>query len=196
MDKQVGRLRNKLKDLGIADNTLVFYTSDNGPEGSSPLGRTQGLTNGLKGRKRSLYEGGIRVPGIIEWPSKINPGTLVKVPCFTSDYFPTIAHILGIDIEKYKRPYDGENLLPYWMGKSDKRSKPLAFQFNKQFALIDNDYKLYGKVQKPLQLYNLKYDGGELTDLSIAEPEKLKVLQTLYQQWDLTIQKSKAGIDY
>jgi hypothetical protein len=62
--------------------------------------------------------------------------------------------------------------------------------------LIDNDYKLYGKVQKPLQLYNLKYDGGELTDLSIAEPEKLKVLQILYQQWDLTIQKSKAGIDY
>ena len=196
LDKQVGRLRNKLKDLGVADNTLVFYTSDNGPEGLAPIGRTQGLTNGLKGRKRSLHEGGIRVPGIIEWPSKINPGTHVKVPCFTSDYFPTIAHILGIDIKKYKRPYDGENLVPYWMGQTDKRTKPLAFQFQKQFALIDNDYKLYGNIQEPLQLYNLKYDIGELTDLSIAKPEKLNVLQTLYQEWNLTVQNSKAGIDY
>ena len=150
LDEQVGRLRNQLKTLGVADNTLIFYTSDNGPETSKevrdkniPHGRAQGITNGLRGRKRSLYEGGIRVPGIIEWPAKIPSGTQVDAPCFTSDYFPTIAHILGIDPEKYQISYDGENLTPYWNKKKRKRTKPLAFQFNKQFALIDNDQKLY-----------------------------------------------------
>ena len=97
--------------------TPWFYTSDNGPETSKevrdkniPHGRAQGITKGLRGRKRSLYEGGIRVPGIVEWPDKISSGTRVDVPCFTSDYFPTIAHVLGIDTQKYQRPYDGENL--------------------------------------------------------------------------------------
>ena len=90
-------------------------------------------------------------------------------------------------------------ILPFFLigwDRTDKRTKPLAFQFQKQFALIDNDYKLYGNIQEPLQLYNLKYDIGELTDLSIAKPEKLNVLQTLYQEWNLTVQNSKAGIDY
>jgi arylsulfatase A-like enzyme len=201
LDEQVGRLRNKLRSLGVADNTLVFYTSDNGPETTSPQGksfrgRAQGLTNGLKGRKRSLYEGGIRVPGIVEWPAKINPGTQVNVPCFTSDYFPTIAHILGIDIKKYNRPYDGENLIPYWTGQKQKRTQPLAFQFGKQFALIDNDHKLYGMLKEDPELYNLKEDMGEKHDLSTAQPEKLKFLQTQYQEWNLTVQNSEKGRDY
>src|SRR5690606_3355046 len=107
MDEQVGRLRNHLIDLGIEKNTVLFFTSDNGPEGeNSHVGRTRGSTKGLRGRKRSLHEGGIRVPGIMEWPGQISPGTTVEVPCFTSDYFPTIAHIIGVDIGKYNRPYE------------------------------------------------------------------------------------------
>ena len=114
MDEQVGRLRSKLKNLNIADNTLVFYTSDNGPETLKevrekvPYGRAQGLTNGLRGRKRSLHDGGIRVPGIVEWPNEIKPGTVGDLPCFTSDYFPTIAKILDINLKQYNDPMMGK----------------------------------------------------------------------------------------
>jgi arylsulfatase A-like enzyme len=196
-------LRNQLKTLGVADNTLIFYTSDNGPETSKevrdkniPHGRAQGITNGLRGRKRSLHEGGIRVPGIIEWPAKIPSGTQVDAPCFTSDYFPTIAHILGIDPEKYQRPYDGENLTPYWNKKKRKRTKSLVFQFNKQFALIDNDHKLYGISDGDKQLFDLSQESSEENDLSTDQIEKLKDLEALYMDWNLSVQNSKAGRDY
>lgn len=203
LDQQVGRLRNTLKSLGIADNTLVFYTSDNGPETSLkvrdkniPYGRTQGITKGLRGRKRSLYEGGIRVPGIVEWPAKIKAGTQVDVPCFTSDYFPTIASILEIDLQKYQRPYDGENLIPYWRGQKQKRTQPLAFKFAKQYALIDNDHKLYGISDGPKQLFDLSQDSAEENDLSTVQAHKLKDLEDLHRRWNLSVQNSNAGGDY
>lgn len=203
LDEQVGRLRNHLRSLGIADNTLIFYTSDNGPETSIavrdqnlPHGRAQGITKGLKGRKRSLYEGGIRVPGIAEWPGKISPGTQVDVPCYTSDYFPTIAHILGIDLEKYQRPFDGENMMPYWKKQQNKRSQAMAFQFNKQWAVIDNDYKLYGIADADPQLFDLREDPGEKNNLSNAQPLRLENLQTFYNDWNLSVQNSVSGGDY
>ncbi len=203
LDEQVGRLRNKLKSLGIANNTLVFYTSDNGPETSLqvrdkniPHGRAQGITKGLRGRKRSLHEGGIRVPGIVEWPGQIKAGIQIDTPCFTSDYFPTIAHILKIDLEKYQRPYDGENLVPYWKGQKQKRFQPLAFQFGKQFALIDNQHKMYGISDGSTQLFDLLNDPSEEKDLSKAEPILLKDLQSKYQDWNTSIQNSQLGKDY
>ena len=203
LDEQVGRLRKKLRSLCIADNTLVFYTSDNGPETSLEVreknisyGRAQGLTNGLRGRKRSLHEGGIRVPGIVEWPAKINPGTRVEVPCFTSDYFPTIAHILGIDINKYQRPYDGESLQPYWNKQKQKRTKALAFKFGNQLALIDNYFKLYSIYDEEYRLYDLQKDIAEENDLSSLQPKRVAVLQSLYQAWNLSVQNSNKGADY
>ena len=203
LDEQVGRLRNKLKSLGVADNTLVFYTSDNGPETSLevrdqniPYGRAQGITKGLRGRKRSLYEGGIRVPAIVEWPGKIKAGTQIDTPCFTSDYFPTIAHVLGVDLQKYQRPYDGENLMPYWEGKKQLRSKPLAFQFGKQYALIDNDFKLYAKLDEAPQLFNLIDDSEEKKNLSESQSEKTENLSKHYEAWNLSVQNSARGADY
>ena len=96
--------------MGIADNTIISFTSDNGPEGKEPIKRTQGQTYGLDGRKRSLKEGGIRVPGIMVWPEKIPAGTVINTPVFTSDYFPTIASLLQVDISTFNRPYDGMDL--------------------------------------------------------------------------------------
>ncbi len=197
MDEQVGRLRDKLKALGVAENTVLFYTSDNGPEGKSVGGRTQGLTNGLKGRKRSLNEGGIRVPGIMEWEGKIQPGTKVKAPCFTSDYFPTIANILGVDLKKNERPYDGVDILPMVQGNIERRSEPLAFEFQGQAALIDNEYKIYSKDNgKHFELYNILDDTEEQNDLAETEPEKLGEMVSVWRTWKTSQENSAQEKDY
>jgi arylsulfatase A-like enzyme len=132
----------------------------------------------------------------VEWPGKIKAGTQIDTPCFTSDYFPTIAHILGIDLEKYQRPYDGENLMPYWKGQKQIRSHPLAFQFGKQYALIDNQHKMYGISYGSIQLFDLLNDPSEEKDLSKAEPILLKRLRSKYQDWNTSIQNSQSGKDY
>lgn len=196
LDEQVGRLRNKLKELGISDNTLLFYTSDNGPEGTSAKGRTQGITNGLKGRKRSLYEGGIRVPGIMEWPGVIPSGTKVDTPCFTSDYFTTIASIIGVDIKKYQRPYDGIDILPLALGKTTGRKKHLAFEIEKQAALIQGNYKLYSPNSELFELYNIKTDTSEESNLANSEPDKLNELVSLWNGWKKSQSLSAKGADY
>lgn len=197
LDDQVGRLRGKLRELGIADNTLLFYTSDNGPEGQSVSGRTQGLTKGLKGRKRSLYEGGIRVPGIMEWPEKIKPGTEVDVPCFTSDYFPTIANILNIDLKKYARPYDGINILPFAKGIVKERKEYLAFSFQQQVALIENEYKIYSSDGgNNFELYNILNDPLEEYNIASSNLKKTEDMVSLWKSWDVSRQSSELGNDY
>ena len=197
LDAQVGRLRSQLRELQIADNTILFYTSDNGPEGKEASGRTQGLTNGLSGRKRSLREGGIRVPGIMEWPAKISPGTRVDVPCFTSDYLPTIADILGFDLASDDRPMDGSSFMPFVREKSRGRKQPLAFSFQEQEALIAQDFKIYSADRgKTFALYNLTEDPAEKIDLAEQEPKKVAQMVSQWRQWKASVEASALGQDY
>jgi len=197
MDRQVGRLRNKLKELGVADNTILFFTSDNGPEGRSAEGRNQGITKGLRGRKRSLYEGGIRVPGIVEWPEKVPSGKTLETPCSTSDYFPTIAGILGIDLEKYDRPYDGVDLMPLINGTMEKRGKDLTFQFGDQVALISGDHKIYSNDHgSTFELYNIAEDPSETTNVASSNPVKLKEMVIEWNIWKTSQKASANGADY
>src|SRR5262245_27680749 len=90
LDHAFGKLLKALDERKLADTTFVFFTSDNGPEGDGTRGRTRGSTGGLRGRKRSMYEGGIRVPGIVRWPGHIQPGTTADAPVVGSDLFPTV----------------------------------------------------------------------------------------------------------
>lgn len=197
LDEQVGRLRNKLRELGIEENTVLFYTSDNGPEGKSTTGRTQGLTNGLKGRKRSLHEGGVRVPGIVEWPKTILANTKIEAPSFTSDYFPTIAYLAGVDLQPFERPYDGENMIPYLMESGLERNRPMAFEFQQQAALIGNQYKIYRPEEDSLfELYDIVNDAGETKNLASEKPEKLKELETVWKDWKKSQNNSAKGNDY
>jgi len=86
LDEQMGRLRKELRAAGIADNTMLWICSDNGPEGKDgKRGRTRGSAGPLRGRKRSLFEGGVRVPGLLEWPARIKGGQVTDIPCCTSD---------------------------------------------------------------------------------------------------------------
>lgn len=195
MDDQVGRLRNHLRELGIEKNTVLFFTSDNGPEGkSSDEGRTRGRTKGLSGRKRSLHEGGIRVPGIMEWPGQVEPGK-VDFPCFTSDYFPTVAGIIGIDIGKFNRPYDGQNLIEMLAGTNTERY--LAFRIEDQAAIIGDRYKIYSDDNGgTFSLYDLIEDPGEEKDLSKEKDELFSNLVSSWEKWKLSQERSATGADY
>ncbi|MBD3374509.1 sulfatase-like hydrolase/transferase [candidate division KSB1 bacterium] len=195
MDEQMGRLRNDLQQLGIEDNTMIWFCSDNGPEGND---QAPGLTKGLRGRKRSLYEGGIRVPGLLVWPAKIKTNRVVRMPCSTNDYFPTVMDILGYKIpETDIRPYDGESLWPLLNRNMDERPRPIGFQSRDQLALIDNRYKLYSPDRgQTYELYDLIKDPAEKNDLIEQEPLVAKKMQARLQDWLQSCRESLQGKDY
>lgn len=198
MDEQIGRLRAHLAELGVADNTLLFFTSDNGPEGKAPDQRHAGQTYGLQGRKRSLHEGGIRVPGLMVWPERIAGGQVVNVPAYTSDYFPTIAHLLQVDLDRYDRPFDGRNILPLVEGTGEKmEERYLPFLFREQAAYIGTRYKIYRKdAAAAWQLFDLLDNPDETFDLAAEKPELLERLQSEWERWEASVENSAAGKDY
>ena len=188
MDEQIGRLRAYLRELDIEENTILFFTSDNGPEGPEVKGRTQGITKTLSGRKRSLKEGGIRVPGLIEWPGTIKPAVVDQYPAFTSDYFPTIASIIGIDLNRFQRTYDGVDLMPVLRGDRapERREKPMVFQLRDQVALMHNQYKIYSEDGgKHFQLFDIKTDPKELVDITKTIPEIKTALIQSWEDWKM-----------
>ncbi|MDT8390180.1 MAG: sulfatase-like hydrolase/transferase [Lentisphaeria bacterium] len=193
VDEQMGRLRQELRDLGVADNTMLWFCSDNGPEGqASP---DTGTAGPFRGRKRDLYEGGVRVPGILVWPDQIKEARATSVPCVTSDYMPTIMDILG---ESYdERPLDGESILPLIQGKPFKRKKAVGFKSQHRFAWNAEQYKLYAeKWGGELELYDLKEDPGERQDLAAEKPELIDRMRAEYGIWETGVRNSFEGKEY
>tara|TARA_R110002033_G_scaffold5091_2_gene22741 strand:- start:188 stop:589 length:402 start_codon:yes stop_codon:yes gene_type:complete len=133
----------------------------------------------------------------MEWEGSIRPGTRVDIPCFTSDYFPTIANILGVDLAKNKRPYDGVDILPIVNGEVKRRTEPLAFDFQDQAALIDNEYKIYSDDSgQHFALYNIRTDMGENNNLANEQPQKLNEMVAYWNQWKDSQETSASGKDY
>ena len=120
IDQSLGKLRAKLRELGIADNTILWYTSDNGP-------RPIGSTAGLRGWKGTLWEGGIRVPTLIEWPAQIKQPRQTDVPSFTSDIYPTLCELAGVKMSQQVKPLDGVSLVPMLRGETMQRDKAMGF---------------------------------------------------------------------
>jgi arylsulfatase A-like enzyme len=199
MDEQIGRLRKHLKELGIADNTIISFTSDNGPEGKEAIKRTQGQTYGLDGRKRSLKEGGIRVPGLMVWPDKIPAGTVINTPVFTSDYFPTIASLLNIDIRKFNRPFDGMDLRKVLKNDPsiDTNERYLSFVLQDQAAHIGTRYKIYREnVTTDWQMFDLLADPNESKNIASEKPELYNKLIAEWSLWEKSVKNSAEGKDY
>jgi arylsulfatase A-like enzyme len=192
-DRSVGTLRGKLRDLGIAENTLIWYCSDNG--GLS--GITPTTVENLRGFKGSLWEGGIRVPAIIEWPAKVKP-SVTDFPVSTMDIFPTIAEIAGIPDSARIFPQDGLSVHNVMLGNASEREKPIPFRFEKGGALLDNDFKLYTDDRESghFQLFNLTGDPEETTDVSEKYPEKFNELKSQFAAFNQSVENSIRGIDY
>jgi len=192
-DRSVGVLRKGLRDLGIADNTLVWYCSDNG--GLS--GIEPDTVGGLRGYKGSVWEGGLRVPGIIEWPAGIKP-RITNYPASTMDIFPTVADILSLPESALLKPVDGVSLAPLFKQKIAARKKPIPFRFGNKGALVDNDYKLVSMDIRrgSFKLYNLKTDPKESKDISADQGEIFNRMKLVFQKWNATVDASVAGKDY
>ena len=192
MDEQVGRIRDTLHELGVSNNTLITFCRDNGPEGNEPAGRRMGDTTGLRGRKRSVYEGGVRVPALAVFPGTISPGTVINSPLCTMDYFPTIAKLTGYEMPD-ARPIDGEDMMPILTGKSEARTKSIPFRFNNNATLVKDRFKL---VLPQGELYDLSKDWSESDDIASANPEMADSMRRELLLYLDSFRASHSGADY
>jgi arylsulfatase A-like enzyme len=123
MDRAFGKLRDELRALDIEQDTVLWYCSDNGAL------TKMGSSGGRRGNKGKIYEGGLLVPALLEWPAQFREPKVVTTPCITSDILPTMLDIADVPLTT-RRPLDGESLLPLLKGETQKRTKPLGFWDN------------------------------------------------------------------
>lgn len=192
MDRSIGALRAGLKEAGISENTLVWFNSDNGGlanVGPSPMG-------GLRGSKNTMYEGGLRVPCVIEWPAVIKPGRVSEFPAGTVDIFPTVAEMAGLDPKEVMlKPRDGISLRELFDRDLERREEPLGFRHTERGVWIDNEFKYLNRNGEEA-LYHLGNDPAETNNLAEKEPEVFSRMQQAYAEWNKTVDASVEGKDY
>ena len=204
MDDALGRLMKVLAEEGLADSTLVWFTSDNGPAITAQ--HPHGSAGPLRDKKGFVTEGGIRVPGIIRWPGHIWPGGTSDEPVCGVDFLPTVCELVNIKPPR-DRTIDGTSIEPVLSGGKVERNEPLYWHFNRaagefQVALRQGDWKILARLDKlpaargnditeadeaqfkaaepvSFALYNLREDIGETKELSAAEPARLAELKAL-----------------
>ncbi len=180
MDRDIGTLFDLLKELGIDDNTIVFFTSDNGPHREGGADPEFFNSNGpLRGIKRDLYEGGICVPMIARWPGKIEAGAVSDRPWAFWDFLPTAAELTGVRTPK---DIDGISMLPELLGKKQKQHEYLYWEFHErgyQQAVRMDRWKGVRSKQGALELYDLSKDRGETNNIADRHPDTVKKIEDL-----------------
>ena len=186
MDRTVGRVLAKLDEFGLTENTLVIFTSDNGPThnvggADSDFFESAGELRGLKG---SVYEGGIRVPLVAYWPGTVPAGTTSDLPSYFPDVLPTLCDLAGV---KAPADVDGVSFLPTLLGQPGQKSHDLLYWefpgYGGQQAVRAGDWKAVrtnlksGKIAT--QLYNLKADPSESTDAAADHPDVVARLEAM-----------------
>jgi len=193
VDQSIGRIMAKLDKLGLADNTLVFFFSDNGG--------VVGITSmePLKGGKGMLYEGGIRVPLIVRWPGKVKPHSICDVPVMGIDFYPTMLELAGAP-KPAEQVLDGESIVPLLTHGGTLKRKAIFWHFPAYLeanygwkgtwrttpagAVRRGNWKLIEYFEDgTLELYNLKDDIGEKHNLAQEMPAKTKQLHDLLKDW-------------
>lgn len=184
LDHALGLVMQALDEEGVGENTLVIFSSDNGP-----VANFGGTAGGLRGGKRSDHEGGIRVPGIARWPGHIQPGTISDIPVVGTDIFATVLDITGIPLPT-DRTIDGVSMVPAFAGKPVERKVPLFWRTHvsppgDRVALRVGDWKLVGdETLTQFQLYEIQKDWKEERDLAAAMPERTEAMKkTLFEVW-------------
>lgn len=178
MDGDVGRIMDKLAQLGIAENTLVIFTSDNGPVYDKGFFDSNWK---FRGQKRDTYEGGIHVPFVAVWPGTIPAGRRSDHVSAFWDFYPTACEVAGI--KPRSKVLNGLSYLDALLGKKQRSHDYLYWEFNENAgprqALRQGDWKLVRYYQQPDELYNLRQDISESQNIAASQPQKLKQLQAL-----------------
>lgn len=197
LDTQVGRLLAALDELGLAENTLVVFASDNGPEDiHRPNAGHSGVGSGgpFRGRKRSLYEGGIRVPFIVRWPGHVPAGRIDNETVLSAlDFLPTLGTLTGATVPT---DIDGEQAGEAWLGRKWTRQRALAWDWRYAFvgdpihhspplAIREGNWKLLldPAGRRAPELYILPDDPGELDNVAAEHPEVVRRLEKEARQW-------------
>ncbi len=188
VDESVGRVMQKLADLGIEENTIVVFTSDNGGLSTSEGAPTSNLP--LRGGKGWHYEGGVREPLIVRWPGVTRRGSTCRAPMISTDYYPTFLEMAGLPLRPQQH-VDGVSLVPLLKGGAQPE-RPLFWHYPHYSnqgggpggAVRVGDYKLIEWFEDMrVELFNLKDDPGEHHDLAAAIPEKAAALRQQLHQW-------------
>ncbi len=216
-DQRIGKILNLLDELGLAENTLVVFSSDNGPEvtgpkknyfhpndpdgkveGFEPLGTyfSVGKTGGLRGQKRDTYEGGLRVPFLVRWPAKVPVGRVDTESVVTAvDLLPTFADVAGAKLPKGYQS-DGESILELLEGGTLTREKPMFWQWQygkksgrkPMLAVREGPWKLFFYQDKNrVELYNVMRDRAESMNVSSQYPAIVNKLKGLALAWNETL---------
>jgi arylsulfatase A-like enzyme len=183
VDENIGRIMKKLEELGIADNTIVFFMSDNG-------GLEAVTSNApLRAGKGTLYEGGVREPWIVKWPGIVKPGSRCSFPVTSTDFFPTIMEMAGAASDQGRTP-DGLSIVPLLKGTGGIQRDAIYWHYphyhitNPGGAIRCGDFKLIEYYEDgKLELYDLKNDLSEKTDLAAKMPEKAAELRGKLDAW-------------
>lgn len=193
VDRGVGRILAKLDELGLAENTIVVFTSDNGGHGNSTSNEP------LRGSKGMLYEGGVRVPLAVRWPRKVSPGSQNGTPVISLDFFPTLLEAAGVG-SPAGHLLDGQSLMPLLAGTGTLADRALFWHFPAYLqayarqpgpwritpsgSIREGDWKLIERFENgSLELYNLREDPSETQDLSSRMPAKARQLHDQLVAW-------------
>jgi arylsulfatase A-like enzyme len=204
MDQSLGRVMTKLESLGLSDNTIIVFFSDNGGMSAANFGNPNRVVKAtqldaaystsnlpLRGAKGWLYEGGIRVPMIVKWPSKGNPGAVCDQPVISTDFYPSLLEMAGLPAMP-EQAVDGVSFAAALKGEPFRRNAiywhfPHYSNHGMQSpggAVRAGDYKLLEYFENDtVQLFNLRQDIGEQKDLARAEPDKAAELRSLLHRW-------------
>lgn len=191
LDRSVGRVMETLRRLGLEENTMVIFTSDNGGYIDYAPGFRQISSNGIfRGQKTEIYEGGHRVPLIVSWPGRIRPGVSDGL-VHSNDWMPTLLRLAGPKAEP--TPSDGLDLLPHMMHGEPLPMRTLFWRARKGHAVRRGPWKLCVTGQKS-ELFHLGDDPGETTDRAGAEPALVRELSAAWARWNEDVNRSAASL--
>ncbi|RKR12196.1 arylsulfatase A-like enzyme [Maribacter vaceletii] len=185
LDRACGRVLDKLKELGLEENTIVVFSNDNG----GPTDKNASVNLPLSGTKSNHLEGGIRVPYLLSWPNQIKKNQKYDYPVSTLDLLPTFYAAGGGNVADLKE-VDGVNLLPYVNGQNlDRPHQTLFWKKEVRLAYRKEDWKLIRFADRPAELYNITEDLAEQNDLASEYPEKVKKMFKEMFAWESTLER-------